>query len=349
MVSEVGGIASDRVFDVAVLIATYNSDLLKTVATIESVLMQTECDVQIVVADDGSSTDNFTAISELFSLRSFESYVLVSPGENCGTVKNLLHAMPFVKAPIVKLLSPGDYLYRATTLHEIIHSMSSSESSACFGRAVFYSPSGIEGVRVLPVRNPAVEGPYTQRPTDLKRAKRYQIVYGDWILGASLAYKTCKLTECLKMMANRIVLTEDAAARIILANGEGVSFIQDYVVWYEWGTGVSTSAAVPQRNSMIRDYTAQVELFAELYPDDKDVKRMIRNETDRASGMPRILRAARDPARTAFQLWKRILQLAYHPHNADFASYQETTKRGEMDYALLCDNLKMDASLKGVG
>ena len=316
--------------DVTVLVATYNSDSVRTYSTIESVLAQEGCSIQLVVADDGSDNNHFSTIGRILAKREFDNFKLISSTENRGTVDNILNAMQYVRAPIVRTIGPGDYLYGRTSLSKMVHAMQYSGSAVCFGSSIHYSEKN--GFHILPGRIPVLLKPYTKNPVDNSLAKRYQIRYADYILGAASAYNSAIFERCLRRLSGYVRLCEDYAARMMLADGEKISVVNDYVVWYEADVGTSNSTSTIGHSWTEKDQVAQGELFKRLYPDDSDVAMMAKYEKCRENGASNLRKLLCDPVRAFFRIKRLLAKKTLMPANVNVAEYQAIVKQGRADF-----------------
>lgn len=225
----------------SVVVCTYNSDWDKTRRTLYSILSQKDIDVQIVIADDGSSVNNFDKIRSYFLSLNFTNYRLVENIQNQGTVKNILSAIPFCTGEFVKGISPGDLFYNDSSLRNAYDFMCvNSDVSIFFGGACWYNNDA--GSPVLLKRHaPRIVKPYKKKQFE-KNRKRY-LLCTDFILGASLIYKTDILRRYLNEISPFVKYAEDLLLFPAFAKSEKIILISsmDYLLWYEHGHGISTS------------------------------------------------------------------------------------------------------------
>ena len=255
--------------EASVIVVTYNSDARKTLCTLNSILMQTDVIFNIVIADDGSEENNFEAIKQFFASRNFDNYTLVANGKNQGTVKNLISAMPHVNAPYVKTISPADYLYEPQTLRKSLDFMHAHKKcDLMFGQTVYYSHEDFFVINENG-RNPEQPEIYDPSKYIAKKAINHIIDGRDFILGAAMFYKTSTLDSCLNLLKDRIILCEDTSQQIIALQGGVINKIDDYVVWYEYGTGISTPNADPKENKLTADAITFYKMAMDLWPEHK--------------------------------------------------------------------------------
>lgn len=93
---------------VNVILITYNhSHYIRQ--TLESILMQrTDCEVEIIVADDASTDDTVSVIKE-YSERSLFSFTFLPKETNLGFVKNYQRAFKACKGDYIAILEGDDY------------------------------------------------------------------------------------------------------------------------------------------------------------------------------------------------------------------------------------------------
>lgn len=129
-------------FDCSVVVCSYCSDWEKMRLTLKSILMQEQCNIQIVVADDGSPDNLFDRIKKYFVQHEFINYKLVTTSENRGTVYNILQGVYACVGEFVKPLSPGDCLHGILALHDWIAFMRSHRDCIMsFCDAIYYHMS----------------------------------------------------------------------------------------------------------------------------------------------------------------------------------------------------------------
>lgn len=139
-------------YDVTVIVATYNSDLKKILTTVSRVLEQKEVSCELIVSDDGSENNLHDEIKNYLDNRNFCNYRLTGNKSNAGTVRNYYNALKYAEGEYIFCTSPGDYLYDEMTLHDFVCYARETKADAVFGDAVYYSADD-DGNIVLPVLN----------------------------------------------------------------------------------------------------------------------------------------------------------------------------------------------------
>ena len=79
-----------KTYDVSVLVLTYNAIYEKLLDTVKSILMQNGVDLEIIIADDGSSHKEFDKLSEFFKSYGFTEYVIIENEKNKERSKTII-------------------------------------------------------------------------------------------------------------------------------------------------------------------------------------------------------------------------------------------------------------------
>ena len=223
-------------YDISVVVLTYNPDWNKLQNTLTSILMQTEVSYEIIVCDDGSKVDLSGTIKEFFSAKNFSDFKIVKAETNRGTILNIKAGCDVAQSPYVKLISPGDYLHDETVLKRYCDAFISHGADGVFGEARYYAYDN--GYELVNLRAPKFN--FYKKSPKPKKIIRYLLVYRDYILGASMAYRREVLADYLNVLHDSgIVYTEDLATTMLAVDGKSFYCIDGYSVWYECDTGIS--------------------------------------------------------------------------------------------------------------
>lgn len=229
-------------YDVSIICCTYNSDINKLAATLKSLINQEECKFEIIIADDGSLDNHEEFICNYFKKFNFQDYKLCLNKNNEGTVKNIFEALKLAEGEYVKPISPGDYLYCRTTLKDLIAFAKQNTADIVFGDAVYYTYKFLN-INILQKRAPIFNNIYTNDNLyDFEQIVKYQIYYGDFILGASLLYKTTLLYKYLYIIKNFVVYTEDTVIQLFALKKHKIYYFGEFIIWYEADSGISTNS-----------------------------------------------------------------------------------------------------------
>ena len=225
--------------DVSVVLVTYNSKWEKVRITLLSILRQKNVSLQIVIADDGSEKTYAKEIDKLMADYNFGEYLILNATKNRGTVLNISYAMTFVKGRYTKTIAPGDCFFDENVLWRWLNFMQNNHLEVTFGNAVFYSKT--QDLKLYKTKGSPVNS-YLYR-LGSKRPRQFvdYLLANDTILGAAQLMKTDTLTKYIEIIKNKIVYAEDYMIRIMIYDGVGVIYYPENVIWYEYGTGISTS------------------------------------------------------------------------------------------------------------
>lgn len=249
-----------------VLVTTYNSDLYKLYLTLQSILLQKFDNIQIVVTDDGSKDNHFKEIEEYFNKNHFKTYKLVGNKENKGTVRNLISGLEYVKGKYVKFISAGDMLFSETTVEKVYQYMEEIDSLVCFGLLQGYR--GNENK----IEYSSFPHPFDieiYRKKNDKKILRNLVLYSDNVCGAAICYQTDFAKEYMGKISNQVIYEEDIFQVLATAEGNILDLYDDYMIWYEVGTGVSTGKQSKFQEALRKDTENFYKKLYELYPDNK--------------------------------------------------------------------------------
>lgn len=241
---------------VSFLVLTYNSLYEKLIKTIKSILEQKDIDFEILICDDGSNVNYSNELSNFFKEINFINYTLIMNTNNQGTVKNILSGIQQAKGDIIKLLSPGDYLFSDTTTSNFLIFFKKHNPDILFGKCIHYNQYGIYKNK----NRPKLLTPY--KKNDYKKIKHNYLFTRDLIIGASVFYKKEILEEYLKKISPTIKYSEDSLINYYLCEKNKLNFLDIPVIYYEIGDGISTSNS----SKWTRILSTEVNLlFEELY------------------------------------------------------------------------------------
>ena len=245
--------------DISVIVVTYNSEWDKVKLTLTSIIKQKGVSLQIVVADDGSKEKFDDKINQLMNSFEFTNFAIIDSPNNRGTVLNISNALKYAKGEYTKTIAPGDYLYDESTLSEWVEYMRKEGITVSFGDAIYYSE--YNHMKVYQVKgSPANKEFYNKQVSYSKQFIDY-VVANDTILGAAQLMRTDMLKEYLKIIENRIVYAEDYMMRIMIYDGINICYYPQIVIWYEYGTGISTSQNSKWEKLLHEDFEASNEII----------------------------------------------------------------------------------------
>ena len=221
-----------------VLVITYNSDLQKTYLTLQSIISQKFDDFEIVIADDGSGNNHFDEIQRFFEKRQFARYKLVANDKNRGTVQNLLSGLRETAGEYVKFISAGDTLYDENTLQNVYDYMEQNQYTCCFGLLQGYQREVSGSIKKVRYFHPFDMKAYRTKNT--RRIVKNLVLYSDNVCGAAICYEREFAWEFMNRIQKEVVYEEDIFQVLAAVEGRPVQLYDDYMIWYEIGTGMTT-------------------------------------------------------------------------------------------------------------
>lgn len=258
----------DYKYKVSVVITTYNSDLRKTLMTINSALVQKGVSIQIVIADDGSENNYFDEIEAYMEKHQFYDYVLVENKKNQGTVRNYISGIDKSEGEYVSGLGPGDLFYSENILKQWVEDMEHKETDISFSRLVLYRiDSHGKYVAVKQRTRPYYLKVY--RKNRYKKIRRNYLYYHDLCYGPATFVKTDILKKYLDFIVDKIYYAEDNIFSLMIYNEEKLSFFDCNTVLYEFGEGVSTNNNPKWEDRLMRDRNSMWDILKSWCGDNK--------------------------------------------------------------------------------
>ena len=263
-------------YDVAVVVATYKPNWDKFKATLRSIVCQKDIDFEIIITDDGSENDCFDLAEQFLKEHNFTNYHFLKHAKNVGTVRNFYDAVLASSSKYIYGTSPGDFLYDDIALRGVYEFACENDVDVCFGDAVYYSnEDGIKLVENQP--NAPLYPEYYDSKADLWQQK-VAFFWGNGILGASFFRKrkiTIRYLE--KILPYSRYVEDNTTTAFMLADGIRIYHYSKYLVWYEYGTGVSTSGNIEWQKIINKDFNQSYEALGTEYKQDGVVSAFIGN------------------------------------------------------------------------
>lgn len=255
----------------SVLVITYNSKWEKLKRTLQSIVSQNMQDYEIVITDDGSGENHFEQVKEFLNQNEFIKYKLVPHEVNQGTVNNLISGLEVVEGKYVKFIGAGDALFGEHTLQKLYDFMESKNASACFGRMQGFK-KGKNGEKIeVPFHHPFDLKAYIKE--DNRRIRKNLILYSDNVSGAAICYRTDSAITYMKELQPYVKYEEDIFQVLAAAKNDPLMFLDDYIVWYEVGDGVSTQSHSKFEELLRQDVDTFYKMLYSKYPNDPFVKK----------------------------------------------------------------------------
>jgi len=292
---------------ISIVVAAYNSDLTKLKKTLTSAIRQEGISFEIIVTDDGSKQNYFEELKAFFASNNFKDYQLLGHEKNGGTVANVYDGVCHANGKYSKLISGGDYLYSKTCLKEMSDYMEKHGIKACFSNAAYYEPS--EQLKLVNLKSsPALKGMFTAENYDPKKCYLDYLGMQDGALGATFLTETEMLKTYFAKALGKLILFEDYTYAYMMFMGEKVYYYPEITVWYEYGTGVSTSDGERKMKLCLREFDGLKQMILET-PKRQDLKayekkylKMLMNMPFKTKGQSLIYRYLNIPALIGLKL-----------------------------------------------
>lgn len=228
-----------KTYDVSVLVLTYNAIYEKLLDTVKSILMQNGVDLEIIIADDGSSHKEFDKLSEFFKSYGFTEYVIIENEKNQGTVKNYYSGLLKCSGKYVKAISPGDRLYKKDTLKAWIEYVETHHLRWSYSDYISYRVSEGNIVPVVARAHPRNIDKY--RNSSFEEQRWQYLALDDLFVGAAMISELgLQLTYCREII-DKVVYAEDNVYRLMMFDGVPGGFYPIHTILYEYGDGISTT------------------------------------------------------------------------------------------------------------
>ncbi len=256
--------------DVSVVVLTYNQDNQKLFYTLKSAINQKGVAFEIIIADDGSERFDRESIESWFEGNEFSNYRIIQNVENRGTLSNALSGWRAAKGKYIKQLSPGDCLYNDYSLSNAIEKIESSDAKLAFGIAASYKLEN-DGIVTYPSYNPRNLTPYYCNDEESIRFNYVEL--RDYANGMAFICDAKLLIEYGTMLENKVKYAEDSTYILIVADRNSVIFLNDYFIWYERGTGISSNKSNLWKRRIAKDNRACFQVISELHPEYEYIHR----------------------------------------------------------------------------
>jgi len=247
-------------YGISIIVMIYNQPYTSVFSTLNSVIHQDFDDFEIIVADDCSKENPQEAVEEYFSKAGFTNYKIIVNSSNVGTVRNILGALEIADGTYIKTIGSGDLLYSSDTLRKLYEFSQLRDIDLAFGKVKTFSLE--EGhVTTRPFNAPTKPEMYVNSQ-DHEVLFKQQVIWGDWIPGGSLFFRRDYLKDYLSMLATdyQVRYCEDFASTLVLL-AEPIDYFDEYIIWYEWGVGISNDGSAATRRKMYKDHS---NFYAEL-------------------------------------------------------------------------------------
>lgn len=259
--------------DISVIVAVYNSDLEKISKTLLSIFSQKDIQFEIVITDDGSQKQYQNKLNELIKGINATNIIAIYNTENKGTIKNLLDATRAAHGDYIFTIGPGDLLFDPYVLHDLYYMAKEyNRYNIFFGNAVYYS---LENKQVFLYQGSVGKPRCPELFSEGKSLKEKKIAFffGNFIIGASYLRRRKTAIKYFDSASKIGIYAEDMlSTSLALAENEDVMYFDRNVIWYEYGTGISTASNSKWIDILNTEYRKLYAYLAANYPQDRVFK-----------------------------------------------------------------------------
>ncbi len=257
-------------YQCSVVLVQYNPVWEKVRCTLNSVVNQKGCDYEIIIADDGSKCTHFDRVKTYFEVHNYKNYHLVENKVNGGTVKNIISGIQKATGRYVRVIAPGDMLYEDTTLHKLVDFMDEHQAKVTFGKMAYFEERDGR-IEIISKQTPFDFTPY--RKKNFNSIKTHLLILGDNISGASYTWDRQYYLECLLGINGKVKYLEDCLNATAIYDNNMIYFMDEFVTWYEHGTGISTSKNNKWVAILAKDWIAYLDMLEQRFPRDFKIKK----------------------------------------------------------------------------
>lgn len=233
---------NENIYDVTFLVASYNPEWYALKRTLCSALNQKYIKFQIVIADDGSKETFRNEVIKLFEEYEYKDYKFIEAEINKGTCLNIYNGLLSSEGEYIKTIGPGDCLYNESTLSTWVDYAKNNSADICFGDSVFFAKDATDLEIVISKRRyPQNIDPYLKDNYCIKEGIYNYVLLGDVVWGSNLLTRRDVMITYMQRIIGKIKYAEDMIYRMMIADGKKMTYFPKNVIWYEYGSGISTS------------------------------------------------------------------------------------------------------------
>ena len=253
---------------ISVIVLTYRPCRKKLIRTLRSVFCQKGIPFEVILADDGSPNEDWSWLEPFFQQNGITEYATLIHEHNQGTVRNLLDGVELARGKYIYAISPGDFFFDEHVLTDLYHFAEKTQSSICFGNAVYYSNQDGAVKITKQYGKPICPQNYA---LNVPKEQRMLAFFGlDWINGATFFRERTVAREYLTIASHYCRYMEDnSSTAFALGDGIPVVYYERNVIWYEDGTGVSTSATSKWKKVLDDEAESFAQSLHQDHPRDK--------------------------------------------------------------------------------
>lgn len=234
----------------------------------DSILNQKNANFEVIVSDDGSKENYFVEVIKYFEEKGFWDYSIVHHPKNVGTVKNVFNALNIANSKYVKVISPGDALVSADTIRSWVDFLDKTGRHWSFGDALYYRRSEDNKlVFTKQLCNPQIVDCYLRH--DEEKCRVNYVGLDDIALGAAILSETKIMLRYLKRIVGKCIFAEDNIYRLMVFDNIIPEYYPNKVIFYEYGTGISTSCNENLSKKLLADWRNADKIMFATNPKDE--------------------------------------------------------------------------------
>lgn len=278
---------------VSIIVLTYHPDREKLLQTLHAAVAQKLPELEIIVSDDGTPDGDLSWLPDFFRDHGITQYQILMNPQNKGTVQNCLGAVRQARGKYVFLTSPGDLLFDENVLADFCRFAEENRCDACFGNALFYTA---EGTPRLTREVSSPPRPRLYAPETVPAVSKAAFFGGDWVIGAAYFRSREFALTYFEAIADTSVYMEDTTSTAFaLADDRRLLYFDRNMIWYEDGSGMSTSKSELWKKRLDADLTKSFTKLKALHPADPYVDIALCNMTEKQATKRIIIKLLRHP------------------------------------------------------
>ena len=275
-------------YKVSIVMVCYNPSMRALFFTLDSILKQKYVDIEIIVADDGSSIEYESNLLKYFDKMSFNKFKLVFNRDNHGTVFNFYSGLKCSNNEFIKGMSPGDAFCYESALYEWLNFNTENNYSWSFSDYICYNYDGSEYIVLSLPAHPNDIGPYLSKKH--KKCIWNYIVKSDIALGAAILAKTDLLKNYISKILGDVKYGEDNVWRMMMFDGICGGYFNKDTLFYEYGSGISTNPNSKLTREIKNDWSKTDSImFANIGIASKFQKKMFNNYINKKKLINRLI------------------------------------------------------------
>ena len=254
--------------DISVILLTYKPNIEKLKRTLSSIIMQKGLSFEVIISDDGSEIDYRDEIETYLKDHDFENYYYHKNVENVGTVKNYYNGMLHANGKYIYAISPGDMLLEENSVKAMFGFCEENKVKICFGNAIYYRYD--EGVPTVYSGQNCPTKPYMYSIDASFSKMKVDFFWEESILGVAYIRERKCAIKCFEAILDKAIYLEDkCTTATALVWGIPIVHFDKNIVWYENGTGVSTSGSSEWSMKLKNDYYTVISELKKSYKKDR--------------------------------------------------------------------------------